>query len=722
MIPKKFYVPGLMIWMLLCLLSEGVTAEPAAGTPLAATDNPAASAANEHAVPQGVARADAAKQEVAPGAEAVTLEADTLVHDQATGTFQASGNVTLSQGNLHLQSDQLILQSLTRDVVAEGAVQIRQADDALSGQRIHYSVSDGRGSVQQGRVFLSEKNFHLSGEDVERTGEETYAVVNGRFTTCDGEVPDWEFSAEKIDISLGRYARARNAWFRVKDIPVFYLPYMVYPVKTERESGLLIPRVGQSSKQGVKTLLAWYQVIDRNQDATIYLDYFSKMGVGKGLEYRYFFGSDNQGRAEYYHITGISDTPDMFALEWQHGGTLPGNIYLTADARYVDNKQFFEDFGEVAEDYNRDKTLATVIGQRNWQKLNLAGHLRYLKDLEQDNDMTLQQLPELSAALPGYRVGRTPLYAGFESYATRFQSDRAVDGERLDLRPSVTAVFRPGSWLELSPEIALSQRFYNSDASDDEVTVPEYAVTLSTRLGKVFPFERWGMHKIKHSIEPSISYLYVPDVDQGNLPFFDLDDRLVEQDRVAYALVNRFTARMQTAQAPPAYREIVNLRLSQNYDINEAQQDDLDDKEPFSDLRVELAVRATDRFHLELDSRIDVYDFFSFNWLEVGAGFADGHGNRLQANYNYRNEAVEDSDLETDYLGASMDTALLKPVYLHFEERYDFRQGRELEKFASLEYRARCWSIILSYRDRLEAEVFMVKFVLAGLGNPEGYW
>ncbi len=725
MILRNFFVLGLAagIFLFLCPLAQSVTETSASGISPAEETAAAAPVESQEIAEQGLDPADAAEQEAPPvEVRPVSLKADNLSYDQAGGTYEASGDVVVRQGAMSLTADHVLLQSVTQDIAADGAVQIRQDDDSLSGERIHYNLATGVGQVRQGRVFFSEKNFHLAGEDIVKTGAESYSISDGRFTTCDGEEPDWEFSAEQIDVNLGRYATARNAWFKVNDIPLLYFPYIAYPVKSERESGLLTPRFGHSSKQGTKALLAWYQVIDRNQDATIYLDHFSEKGTGTGLEYRYFFGRDNPGRAKYYHISGISETPDLYALEWEHAGTLPGNVRLTADVQYVNDKLFFEDFGEVAEDYNRDMTLATVIGQRNWHKLNLAGHMRYLKDLEGDDDLTLQKLPELSVGLPGFRIGGTPLYAGLESSATRFRSEEAEDGERLFLRPSISAAFKPGSWLEVSPEIALTQRFYKSNAADNEVTIPAYALTLSSRLQRVFAFRHWGMDSIKHSIEPQVAYVYVPEVDQKDLPFFTSDDRIAKQNRIEYALINRLTAKMAPAGSGLAvYREIFNLRLSQSYDVSEAREDNLAEQEPFSDLRVELTTRPTSKTRLKLDSHIAAHNDLVFNRLTLEAGVHDGHGNHLRTSYSYRRE---DSGFgrATDYLNVAIDTAMLDPVFLHLEERYDFRQGHELEKVVGLEYRSRCWSFFLVVRDRPDDDQIMVNFVLAGLSATEGFW
>jgi len=654
--------------------------------------------------------------------EPVSLEADSLSYDGAISTYEASGNVVLRQGEVSLTADHLLLQSETQDVIAEGDVKVSQAGDELFGNRLHYNLTTARGSVLQGRVFLSEKNFHLAGAAVEKTAEATYHVDEGRFTTCDGEVPDWEFTASQVDLTLGRYATARHAWFRVHDVPLVYFPYLIFPVKSERESGFLMPSFGHSREKGVKTSLAWYQVISRNQDATLYLDYLSRKGLGTGLEYRYLLGRNNQGEARYYHVSGISATPDLYAFDWLHDGTLPGGVHLTADVHYADDRQFFQDFGEVAEDYNREKTLATVIAQRNWEKFNLAGHVRYLKDLETDNDNTLQKLPELSAAVPRYRLGSTPLYLGFESYATRFYSKAAEDGERLYLRPTVGAVFKPGTWLEVSPEIALTQRFYSAGANDDEVSVPEYAATLSTRLQRVFALDRWGIDSLRHSIEPEISYIYVPGVAQEKLPLFDSIDRLPRQNRIEYALINRVTAKSTHSDGLPSYRELFKLRLSQSYDIAESRDREVDDTEPFSALRIELDVKPTRQSFLAVDGRVAAHDAVVFKRLDVEAGFDDGRGNRLKSGYHYRRELPSEPGLSADYLSAVVETSALRPIYLHLEERHDFQAGVNLETVVGLEYRARCWSVLLSFRDRLEDQQVMLSFALAGLGGSDGFW
>ncbi|MCW9078704.1 MAG: putative LPS assembly protein LptD, partial [Gammaproteobacteria bacterium] len=319
----------------------------------------------------------------------ISLVADQLSYNAEEEIYEAKGDVVLRQADVELRSDELLWQSSTQDVAARGAVLLNDADVNFTGDSMQYNMTTGQGRAQGGKVLVHEDNFHLAGEEIEKHGQANYFVKDGSFTTCDGEVPDWKFSAREVDVDLGGYARAKGVFFHIRDVPLLYTPYMYFPVKTERESGLLAPWFGYSKRKGVRTSMAWYQVVDRSMDATFYLDYLSKIGLGTGLEYRYALANQNNGKALYYHVAGINDMPNTYYLDWKHRGNLPGGWTLTSDVEYTNKQEFFDEFGESADQYNRDLTVSTVILQRNWEKLNLLGYGRYLKSLEEDNDRSL---------------------------------------------------------------------------------------------------------------------------------------------------------------------------------------------------------------------------------------------------------------------------------------------------------------------------------------------
>lgn len=664
------------------------------------------------AAPAGAELPPAGSSSAAP----VTLSADRLDYDSGGRDALASGDVVMEQGGMRLRTDELFWQEATGDVVATGSVKLSDVDSDLAASRFAANLVTGRAHAADGRVLLRERNFHLIGTEISRLGESTYRVTDGSFTTCDGEIPDWEFSAARVDVEVGRYATARDVWFKIRRQPLVYLPYLVFPVKTERESGFLLPRVGYSSTKGALLSLAWYQVLDRNLDATLYLDYLSRIGLGTGAEFRYLLSGDNRGEFLLYNVLGIDGNPDSYALDWNHDGRLPGGVRLAADVQYVNRREFFSDFGESLDESSRDYVRSTLLLQRNWAKLNFNASAEYIRDLREDRDDPLQRLPEAGLDLPFYRLGETPFFVRSELRADNFQRDSDADGQRVYLRQGVGAMLSAGGWLEMTPEAAVYARQYAGAAGSENDLLPELSLTLATRLQRTYQSAWWGSERFQHSIEPQVRYLYIPEHGQDDLPFFDRADRLGPLNQVEYAVVNRFTGRFSGADGVPLYRELASLRLSQAYDLDAG--DGGGDDDPFSPLRAELAVSPMPEADLTIDVTADPNDSFGVVSLDAEARYDAGRGNGITAGYNYRDGRR--GEPETDYLSLRLDTALAAPVYASFEERYDFVDDGNLESLLNLEYRSRCWSLFLTLRDRSDSQEVLVGFALAGLGQVGG--
>lgn len=648
--------------------------------------------------------------------EAVNLEADELSYDKESGQYRASGNVQLTQGELEVRSRLLWWNQLSGEIVAEGDVQLASPDERMSGSKVKYNLQQGTGRVEDGLLFLREQNLHVRGKEIERRGEFEYRIVDGTFTTCDGDVPSWKFGAEQVDVTLEGYAKAKNAVFYLKDIPSFYVPYIVYPVKTERESGLLTPRVGYSQKRGFQYNGAYYQVLGQNQDATLFFDYLSEMGIGKGLEYRYIFGQQNAGEARVYHIDvdsveGEPVNEERYALSWQHDGELPGGVRMVADALYVNDNDYFSDFGEIAEDYNRDKVESLFSLSKSWGKYSLVGDLKYTKDLETDDPTTLQRLPRISFDAVRQRIGATPLYYQLQAEYTNFWRDEGLRGERVMLRPSLAAGLQLFDVVAVTPEIAYRDRYYwgqsDGSASEQEGLV-EFSTRVGTRLQRVYDQPIGAIDKLRHSIEPELIYYYVPELEQGHLPDFDSYDRIEDKNRFEYALVQRFTTKATTDAGTPVYRDLVYLRLSQSYYLNEKTQDEL-----FSSARGELTLLPTDWSRFELDASFDVDQG---EWSKVAADVElhDQRDNSLSIGYR----SVRDEELE--YIAGRLETSWFKPVYLSYQKRFDLGESEQLEDVLGIEYRQQCWGALLTFRENDNDRSVMLTFTMKGIGPVGG--
>lgn len=661
-----------------------------------------------------------------PSAEPVTLEAEQMSFDQGRGEYRAQGDVFLRRGGQTLSTDDLRFNEQSGDVVATGRVRLFDPEAVVSGDSLNLNIQQDTGSLSNGRIFLPKPNFHVAGSEIEKLGKYEYHIRDGVFTTCDGERPSWKFSARQLDLTVGGYAWARHVFFHIYDVPVLYLPVMGYPVKLERESGFLMPRFGISDKRGTELSLAYYQVLDRHLDATFYLDLFTRLGVGKGVEYRYFLGHDNEGEAKLYHVSGLEGNSDQVAIDWQHMGTLPGQVWLTADVQYVSSRRYFSDFGEVAGEYNRDRAESVVAASRHWGNNNLAGQVKYLRQLNQDDeefpvndDFTLQRLPEVRFDMLRRRFGYTPLYFRLDSSGTYLWQKEGEKVGRLSVRPALSAQFTPGDWLEVGAEVGYRERFYSWSESNRHKGVPDASVRLGTRLSRVYGVDGDTVRRVMHVLQPELVYAYVPAVDQEDLPLLEAADFIGRRNTVGIGLVNRLTARLETPEGQTEYHEFLYLRLAQEYDLSRTRHVDLlaperDTTERWSDLRTELIVRPTRHSYIDLDSRVATGGSGGLRTFNLEGGLEDLRGNALALRYRYQRD-------EQKYLGAKVDLAWLKPVYLNYEQRYAFDESVTLENVLNLEYRAQCWSMFLSWRDRRDEQEFTINFALTGIGRTSGF-
>lgn len=654
--------------------------------------------------------------------EPVSLQADNLDYDKATSTYTAEGQVDLQQGTTQLFADKVRYNTVTGDADAEGHVDLRDVDGQLQGEQMQVNIRTAVGVAQQSRGFISAYNFHLAGEEISKLGEQKYRIRNGYFTTCDGDVPAWKFGARELNVTLGGYAKAKHVTFYLHDIPVMYVPYLAYPVKVERESGFLMPGFGYSSQRGTQLSLAYYQVLGRNMDATLFVDYFSDMGIGTGLQYRYIFGDDNEGIADLYYISshGDSSYPDLddrFAYRWEHLGTLPGDFRFSADVEYVSDREYFEDFGTVAEEYDKDEVESTVALSRQWGNCNMTAELLYTKDLELDanNDTTLQRLPEIQLNYNRTRIGKTPLYVKFDSTSTYFWRREGLKGERVDMRPSLSAIFQPGMIAEIEPEVGYRERLYWTSKEGpgfEHAENMDFSTRFSTRFSRIFNLGgTTGLTKIKHSVEPEATYYYTPNNKQSDLPYFDSADRVDNANEVEYALVNRFVGRYDSENGRPNYRELAYFRLSQTYDIwlSRRDREEKEDEDRFSDIRGELILRPTRLWVFDVDSYYDPHrnELTKFT-AEAGAHYSDDH--HYSASYRYKED-------DSEYLATTIGVDWLNPVFVTYEYRHDLVEDHRLENVIDLEYRAQCWSVFLRYRDRMEDHEVMLTFALGGIGS-----
>ncbi|MFQ6078740.1 MAG: LPS-assembly protein LptD, partial [Thermodesulfobacteriota bacterium] len=543
----------------------------------------------------------------------VQITSDTLSYDRAKGVFVGEGHVKITRGTVTIRADRVELNETTNDVVAEGHVVLKEGGDLLKCDRLELNLRTQMGSIINGTLFTREGNFSITGQRAEKLGERTYRVYDASFTTCDIPSPDWKFTAKRVDITLEGYAVVRGPIFYVKGVPVLYIPAGIFPAKRERQTGFLIPKIGHSSKFGPEVFTAFYWAIAKNMDATFYLDRLGDgrgRGFNEGIEFRYALRKDTDGELSFYYSDDQVERDNRWGGFLRHRQGIFQDYYLRANVALISDDDYVVDFDEyipgerLIDARTMSQLESTVFGGRNWSRFNLLGEVSYIDDLTVETHReTLQRIPTLQFVALKQPLPHTPLYFGGGTEYTRFWRLEGIRGHRMDLQPRLSLPLMVMKVVRVEPEAGFRETLYlprhgprspsDPDRLMDEFIsreLPDFTVSTSTILGRVYEGEWWNFERWKHQIEPELFYTYIPRINQNDLPVFDELDRIDYTNAITYGLTNTLSGRIRQDGGGHTYRELLRFTVSQSYSFGEPFKEEPVSGEGryFSDIEAEL--------------------------------------------------------------------------------------------------------------------------------------
>ena len=233
----------------------------------------------------------------------VHMTADTLSYDEETGVALAEGNVEMAFGTRTMRADRIRYDSATGEADLTGKVRYKDASEEFAFDRITINLDSEKGVLYNGTIRISSSNYQIASQRIEKTGKSSFLIEKGTLTTCpcDPE-PDWKFEVRRANVTLDQYAIGKDITFRIRGVPVLWLPWGAFPVKMTRQSGLLMPSFSSNSSRGYTLEVPYYQVINRWSDATVTLDAMSRRGYRPEVEYRFVLNPESVGavRATYF--------------------------------------------------------------------------------------------------------------------------------------------------------------------------------------------------------------------------------------------------------------------------------------------------------------------------------------------------------------------------------------------------------------------------------------
>ena len=518
-----------------------------------------------------------------PSALPLDITAERIEYLQEQEIYEADGSVVVNQGALRLIADHMTIQALPGVLIATGHVRLTDPKADLVTERLELNVNTEAGVLTHGRVHLKSTNTSVEGRLLQRFSEDHYRVKEGRFTNCDaqeGETPAWRFTFKDLDLHAGDNVAFTGAWLCVNDVPVIPIPTLTYPL-SKRRSGFLIPIVGYDSRFGMHLQESFYWAINPSQDVTISPSYYSGLGYGSDVRYRYVLDRKSRGQwfvsalqqTELPDVAGVSQTGQdakqaRALITGTHTQQFTPDLLLRVRANLVTDPNYLQQLSSsgVQRALPSSESNFLVTQRLAYGNTYLLG--QYLQPLQLGGVDTFQRLPEIGYSLPNLSLFNSPILLGTDANFVNFYREQGFAQNRIDLLPGLsTDVLDFGHIVGLTPQVKVREVYYTRGVQNSESQHRETfwaGLEATSKLNRRFGTSEGNT--LLHTIEPSVMYEYVPPTNQSQLTQIDQVDDLPKKNLLTYAIRSRLLE-----QAGSSSFNWLDFTMAQSYHVGAVQ-------------------------------------------------------------------------------------------------------------------------------------------------------
>ena len=643
----------------------------------------------------------------------IDIAAMFVEYNREKSTYVAKGKVDLREGTRILNADYVSFDENTQDIFAEGNVVFQDEGDRIECQKLQLNLISKKGKIEGGRIYLRQGNFHITGEEIEKVGESQYTIKKGEFTTCGWEDPAWKFSARDVDVTIEGYAKTKDTKFYIKNYPVFYMPWGIFPVKTERQSGLLMPGFAASSRNGTIINTSYFWAISKDKDATFFLDYLGDRGLKPGVEFRYAPKEGTKGVWDYSIISDRQYDGTRWQLRGQHEQIFMHNIALKANLRFISDDDYLKDFGTTITERSETLIKSTAFLEVPAKKSLLTAEVANFRNLlsGDNNKSTFQYYPHVSFFTEYIPFLGGKLYTDLVTDYTSFYRDKGDKVSRLGIEPRLSL---PYSWNGINFLLngTLMETAYLINRTDGSSNDTEYRQTFRIEGGMNTQFMRYyytdllNLGEMHSVIKPVVKYNFIPNTSFTDLPNIDPYDRLYQTNTITYGLNHYLNLTSEGWQ-----RELSLFEISQTYGLSGGLRS--------SDLYKGYGGRFSD-----IDARLTVYPTTNLSYSNEAQISTAGEGLKtIRNNFSYVKPNIYNVVLSHNYTSDFNNEVFLDlgGIYKHFQGRYQiqytFKDSEWINTLYQLSYMPGCWgsTLTLMQSKRPNDTTIRISFDLTGI-------
>jgi LPS-assembly protein len=507
------------------------------------------------------------------------------------------GNVDARIGTYRLQADKITVYEAENKVVAEGSVVFDQGDQQrITGSRGEWNYRTKTGYFVDSTGYTNSTQdgtrIYFTADRVERVSLDTIVATNVQVTACDEDVPKWSFHAGKTRIKTGDRVYVYSPTLKLKNMPVFYLPYASVSIKPrDRASGFLTPTFGGSGAKGFRLSTAYYQTLGRSADVTLRNDIYTQRGLGFGADLRTRANSRSYLNVGFYAVKDRVFGPSADDAHPDQGGSslyvdgvhyFKNGFIAVADVNITSNLAFRQVFSDNIQQAISPEETSQVFINKDYNDYSFNFLIRSQVTSLENARIRIRQLPSISfEKRPGIVsfFKNLPLYFSWESSADGVSRKETVEDQvrfvndvggnpiispsivqRLDLHPRFELPLNFAGW-SVTASGAGRVTFYSN--SLDPATRDVLGRNVTRAYGEfeldVRPpafakdFRRNGQFFFRHVIEPYVVYRKLSGInDFDRIIRFDYIDAVADTNEIEFGVANRFFTRRSTENVSDA--------------------------------------------------------------------------------------------------------------------------------------------------------------------------
>ena len=536
---------------------------------------------------------------VGTSGEKWTIKAIRLIFYHGSNVVVGEGNVEVRGGDMVIRGDRATFDLKTGEANAYGGVAIEVAGDTIHAARGHFNIHTGTGVLEAARVYLKRNHLHIQARRLDKKGLQEYEAVDAGISTCSPPEQAWSFKCDRLLLDKDGMATAWGAKFRVRRLPVLYSPWLRVPLNKYKKSGLLIPTISTSRRNGGGINVPYYLVLNDSADMTSYQNPIVSRGWMQGLELRYMVSDTSLGLIRYNFLIDTKEDNDFngdgywrknekrWWLRAKFNQDLPYGLKGMADIDMISDMDYLQEFDYGPMGYSRSERSFRRFFHRylaDDTDLIRPSYIQVQKEMEDafwgaqiryndnqypgEQDATVQTFPLVR--LKGFtrRLHHQwirlpfPVYAGYDISYVNYWREEGLKEQRIYAAPTMKVPFSLFDAMDLTLGATMEERFFRveggSYTTKNQMSA-RFTADAATQLERF-----WGHgREFRHSVRPRLLYTYRPHTDQSSLPDIDEFDNLPGENRIALEIVSFLTKKYRGG----AFHDLVRFKLTGSYEM-----------------------------------------------------------------------------------------------------------------------------------------------------------